>query len=167
MQPEQGPSNKEEKYEGGEEVKQNDTNMDIEKEVVNSIQKQAIELGKIQSEKNESRFSFMKFLKKEIKKEEESSSNTEPAGNTDTTEDNGLPSYSEATMDSLGPEDTKVDPITFADGATQTMDEEIANVDDTNSLLVQDEKSEENENSNETGEKEKPQRFKFFNFTRK
>ena len=165
MQPEPGPSIRDEKSEGCEEVKQNDINMEIEKEEVNSIQKQANEIEKLQSEKTESRFSFMKFLRKENKKEEESSSNTDPTGNLEI-DDNGLPSYSEATMDPLGPKETNVDPVTFADGATQTMDEQVVNDEDTKALLGQDEKSEENENTNEI-EEEKPKRFKFLNFLQK
>ena len=162
MQPEQGPSNKEEKEVIGEEVKQNDINIDIEKEVVNSIQKQAKEIEKIQSGNNESRFSFMKYLKRENKKEQESTSKPDHSEKANT-DDNGLPSYSEATMDSLGPEESKMDPVTFADGATQTLEEEILNDDDTETLLEQGENTEESEKI----EDEKPQRFRFFNFARK
>ena len=131
---------------GDDEIKDNNINMKLEKEALESIQDQTAALDKIQSEK-ESRFSFMKYLKRDKKDED--------AGNSSKVEDNGLPSYSEA-MDSLPPEPPEPSTsVTFADGATQTNLDEPA-VEEEEEVKAEDKEKEE--------EEEKPERFRFFRF---
>ena len=133
---------------GDDEIKDNNINMKLEKEALESIQDQTAALDKIQSEK-ESRFSFMKYLKRDKKDEDVGNSSKVKV------EDNGLPSYSEA-MDSLPPEPPEPSTsVTFADGATQTNLDEPA-VEEEEEVKAEDKEKEE--------EEEKPERFRFFRF---
>ena len=130
-------------------IKENNINMKLEKEAIESIQDQTSAMDKIQSEKaSESRFSIMKYLKRDKKNDD--------GGSSSKVDDNGLPSYSEA-MDSLPPEPTEQSTsVTFADGATQTNLDEPA-------VEEEEDVKEEAKEQEEEGE-EKPERFRFFKF---
>ena len=94
----------------------------LEKEAMNSIQHQSEELEKYLEPSNEPRFSLMKFLRRERRsgaEEEESSPSTSTSS--DGGDNNGLPSYSEATSEAA---DTETAAVTVVDGATQTVEEE-------------------------------------------
>ena len=148
------------------EVAQNEINMGREKEALDSIQSQANELDKHLEGKTEPRFSFMKYLRRDKNREPQGEDMEAPStsGATAGLEDNGLPSYSEATMDSLTMEQSQVT-SKLVDGATQTAVEEEVEDNSEESKEPEAEKL-DTEIENKT-EKNNPRRFRFFNFTNK
>ena len=139
----------------------------LEKEAMNSIQHQSEELEKYLEPSNEPRFSLMKFLRRERRSgaEEEGS----PSTSSDGGDNNGLPSYSEATSEAA---DTETAAVTVVDGATQTVEEEERNEDaadnDAESTLDDDQnESERTENpSTDTNTNSRPS-FRIFSFLKK
>ena len=111
------------------EVAQNEINMEQEKEALDSIQSQANELDKYLEGKTEPRFSFMKYLRRDKNREPQGEDMEAPStsGATPGLDNNGLPSYSEATMDSLTMEEGQVT-SKMVDGATQTLVEEVVDM---------------------------------------
>ena len=93
----------------------------LEKEAMNSIQHQSEELEKYLEPSNEPRFSLMKFLRRERRSGAEEESSPSTSTSSDGGDNNGLPSYSEATSEAA---DTETAAVTVVDGATQTVGEE-------------------------------------------
>lgn len=146
------------------EVAQNEINMEREKVALDSIQSQANELDKYLEGKTEPRFSFMKYLRRDKNREPQGEDMEAPStsGATPGLDDNGLPSYSEATMDSLTMEESQVN-SKMVDGATQTaVEEEVEDNSEENK-----EPEEEDTDLENKPEKDNPRRFRFFNFTNK
>ena len=144
------------------EVAQNEINMEREKEALDSIKSQANELDKHLEGKSEPRFSFMKFLRRDKDREPQQSADIEApstSGAGSGLDDNGLPSYSEATMDSLTLEQSLPPSKMVADGATQTVEEE----EKSEEKIEPEEVVTDNENKTENTN---PRRFRFFNFTK-
>ena len=142
----------------------------LEKEAMNSIQHQSEELEKYLEPSNEPRFSLMKFLRRERRsgaEEEESSPSTSTSS--DGGDNNGLPSYSEATSEAA---DTETAAVTVVDGATQTVEEEEMNEDaldsEAETTLDDDQnESERTENPNtDTNTNSRPS-FRIFSFLKK
>lgn len=148
------------------EVAQNEINMEREKEALDSIQSQANVLDKYLEGKSEPRFSFMKYLRRDKNREPQSADTDIEAQSTSgagpSLDDNGLPSYSEATMDSLTLEDSLAS-SKMVDGATQTIGEAEDNSEE-NKEPELEEVNTEMENKTENAN---PRRFRFFNFTNK
>ena len=145
------------------EVAQNEINMEREKVALDSIQSQANELDKYLEGKTEPRFSFMKYLRRDKNREPQREDDMEApstSGVTPGLDDNGLPSYSEATMDSLTLEESQV-PSKMVDGATQTAVEEEEGEDNS------EESKEVDTDLESKPEKDNSRRFRFFNFTNK
>ena len=91
------------------EVTQNEINMEREKEAIDSIQSQSNELDKYLEGKSEPRFSFMKYLRRDKNRPSEDNEDAQAStsGSGPVLDNNGLPSYSEATMeDTLTAEDS-------------------------------------------------------------
>ena len=150
------------------EVAQNEINMEREKEALDSIQSQANVLDKYLEGKSEPRFSFMKYLRRDKNREPQSNDTDIEAPSTSGAgpglDDNGLPSYSEATMDSLTLEDSLVG-SKMVDGATQTMGEAEDNSEESKEPELEDVNTvTDTENKTENAN---PRRFRFFNFTNK
>ena len=146
------------------EVAQNEINMEREKEALDSIQSQANELDKYLEGKSEPRFSFMKYLRRDKPREPERADIEAPStsGAGAGLDDNGLPSYNEATMDSLTMEQSLPPSKMVTDGATQTMameEEEDKSEKKTEPEEVDTDTENKPENTN-------PRRFRFFNFTK-
>ena len=146
------------------EVAQNEINMEREKEALDSIQSQANELDKYLEGKSEPRFSFMKYLRRDKNRDREPQGEDIEApstsGATAGLDDNGLPSYSEATMDSLTMEESQVT-SKMVDGATQTA------VEGEDNSKENKEPEELDANIENKPENDNPRRFRFFNFTNK
>ena len=140
----------------------------LEKEAMNSIQHQSEELEKYLEPSNEPRFSLMKFLRRERRSgaEEESS----PSPSSDGGDNNGLPSYSEATSEAA---DTETAAVTVVDGATQTVEEEEernedAADNDAESTLDDDQnESERTENPSTDSNTNSRPSFRIFSFLKK
>ena len=147
------------------EVAQNEINMGREKEALDSIQSQANELDKYLEGKSEPRFSFMKYLRRDKTREPQRADIEAPStsGAGAALDDNGLPSYSEATMDSLTMEQSLPPSKMVTDGATQTMEEEEEVEDNGEKKTEPEEVDSGTENKSEYNN---PRRFRFFNFTK-
>ena len=141
----------------------------LEKEAMNSIQHQSEELEKYLEPSSEPRFSLMKFLRRERRSgAEESSPSTSTSS--DGGDNNGLPSYSEATSEAA---DTETAAVTVVDGATQTVEEEEERNEDApdndadTTLDVDQNESERTENpSTDINTNSRPS-FRIFSFLKK
>ena len=143
------------------EVTQNEINMEREKEAIDSIQSQSNELDKYLEGKSEPRFSFMKYLRRDKNRPSEDNEDApaSTSGSGPVLDNNGLPSYSEATMeDTLTAEDSATS-SKMVDGATQTRGEP-EEPGDTGEAGAG---AGDTEHQTETGN---PKRFRFFNFTK-
>ena len=150
-------------------VSQNQIN--LEKEAMNTIQIQSDKLDTIQSQSTG--FSLMKFLRRDkTQSSEVSSSSTKDLDQLNIENNNGLPSYTEATMDSLTLE-TQVDDkkVTFADGATQTSLAEVEisekETESTTESEVKEENVEESKPKELPGPSGTSNKLRFFSFIRK
>ena len=143
----------------------------LEKEAMNSIQHQSEELEKYLEPSNEPRFSLMKFLRRERRSGAEEEGRPSPSTSTssDGGDNNGLPSYSEATSEAA---DTETAAVTVVDGATQTVEEEERNEDaadnDAESTLDDDQnESERTENPSTDSNTNSRPSFRIFSFLKK
>ena len=142
----------------------------LEKEAMNSIQHQSEELEKYLEPSNEPRFSLMKFLRRERRSGAEEESSPSTSTSSDGGDNNGLPSYSEATSEAA---DTETAAVTVVDGATQTVEEEEERNEDApdndaeTTLDVDQNESERTENPNtDTNTNSRPS-FRIFSFLKK